>query len=182
MVNMAICFSCTNASSPISNAEFVLTSFKPGRVKFAPFTGDRVRGVVNCFRCCKPRCIYAQKQLSSRERYLLEELTANNVFSCGSPLLPPIHPLGERISMRLFHSCEDPVEVAFYCSYLDSSNVCCYCGSSDKKIREELALPRRQHLLPVCEQCELTGRQARSFLPEKRSNRNEFEGEEDSHF
>lgn len=180
MVDMAICLSCTNASSPISNAEFVFTSFKPSRVKFAPFTGDRVRGVVNCFRCCKPRCIYAQKQLSTRERYLLEEVTANNVFSCGSPLLPPIHPLGERISMRLFHSCEDPVEVAFYCSYLDSSNVCCYCGSSDKKLREELALPRRQHLMPVCEQCKLTGRQARSFLPEKRSNRNE--GEEDSHF
>ena len=115
-----------------------------------------------------------------RERYLLEELTANNVFSCGSPLLPPIHPLRERISMRLFHSCDDPVEVAFYCSYLDSSNVCCYCGSSDKKLCEELALPRCQDLLPVCEQCKLTGRQARSFLPEKRSNK--YEGEEDSHF
>ena len=82
--------------------------------------------------------------------------------------------------MRLFHSCDaDPVEVALYCSYLDSTNVCCYRGRSGKKPSEELALPRRQHLLLVCEQCKLTGRQVRSFLPQKRSNEIE---KEDSHF
>ena len=129
---MPTCFSCTSTASPKSNFEFdfgfISPVPKPPRVMFAPFTGDRVRSVVYCFRCCKPRCIYAQKQLSTRERDLLEEITADNVFSCGSALLPPIHPLGERISMKIFRSCDDPIEVAFYSSNLDTMVGMCRPG------------------------------------------------------
>lgn len=174
---MATCFSCSSAASPKSISEFDFgvdsSGTKPPRVLFAPFTGDRVRSVVYCFRCCKPRCIYAQKQLSTRERILLEEMTTHSVFSCGSPLLPPIHPLSERISMRIFRSCDDPIELAFYSSNLDSINlkICCYCGSSENKVDKEVNTSRRHRvILPVCEQCKLAGRQTKSLLPVKRSD------------
>lgn len=171
MVVMATCFTCSSTPSPKSNFEFdfgfISSAPKPPRVMFAPFTGDRVRSVVYCFRCCKPRCIYAQKQLSTREKILLEEITANNVFSCGSPLLPPIHPLCERISMKIFRSCDEPIEVAFYSSNLDTMNLCCYCGSSESTLSEETDTNRRQ--LPMCDQCKLLGRETRSLLPVKRS-------------
>lgn len=84
MVVMATCFTCSSTPSPKSNFEFdfgfISPAPKPPRVMFSPFTGDWVRSVVYCFRCCKPRCIYAQKQFSTREKILLEEITANNVF------------------------------------------------------------------------------------------------------
>lgn len=179
MTIMTTCFSCTSVPSPQSLSEFDFGSFssapnRPTRVVFAPFTGDRVRSVVYCFRCRKPRCIYAQKQLSTRERILLEEITANSMFSCGSPLLPPIHLLGERISMRLFGSCDDPIELAFYSSHLvDSLCICCHCGSSEvKNVQREADSTRRQCVtLPLCEQCKLFGRQARSLLPVKRGKK-----------
>ena len=168
------CFSCTSTLSPnsISDFEFNAISSAPRqpRFVFAPFTGDRVRSVVNCFRCSKPRCIYAQKQLSTRERILLEEITTNGVFSCDSPLLPPLHPLEERISMKNFRSCEDPIEMAFYSSNLGSINVCCYCGNSDNNLNKEVDLSRRHRAtLPVCEKCKLAGRKDRSILPVKRT-------------
>ena len=168
------CFSCTSTTSPSSNSvfEFSVNSSAPKqpRIMFAPFTGDRVRSVVYCFRCSKPRCIYAQKQLSTRERILLDQLITNCVFSCGSPLLPPLHPLEERISMKTFRSCEAPVEMAFYSSNLDSINVCSYCGTSEDNVNEEFDLSRRHRVtLPVCGQCKLVGRQARSLLPVKRT-------------
>lgn len=170
---MATCFACTSVESPTSNLEFdfdvISSAPKPPRVLFAPFTGDRVRRVVYCFRCSKPRCIYAQKQLSTRERILLEEITINSVFSCRSPLLPPIHPLNPRISMKIFRSCEDPVEMSFYCSNLGSMKICCYCGSSDATLCEEMPGQRHGLTLPLCEQCKLAGRQARSLLPTKRT-------------
>lgn len=165
------CLSCTSTTSPNSNSEFEygVNSRQP-RVMFAPFTGDRVRCVVYCFRCSKPRCIYAQKQLSTRERILLEKIITNCVFSCGSPLLPPLHPLEEQISMKMFRSCDAPVEMAFYSSNLGSMNVCCYCGSSENNLDKEVELSRRRRVtLPVCEQCKQAGRQVRSILPVKRT-------------
>jgi len=169
------CFSCTSTTSPSSNSvfEFCANSSAPKqpRIIFAPFTGDRVRSVVYCFRCTKPRCIYAQKQLSTRERFLLDQIITNCVFSCGSPLLPPLHPLEQRISMKMFRSCEAPVEMAFYSSNLDSINVCCYCGSSgEPDFNAEVDLSRRHRVtLPVCGQCKEVGRQARSLLPVKKT-------------
>lgn len=169
------CFSCTSTTSPRSNSEFEFcansSASKQPRIMFAPFTGDRVRSVVYCFRCSKPRCIYAQKQLSARERILLDRIIANCVFSCGSPLLPPLHPLEERISMKMFRSCEAPVEMAFYSSNLQSMNVCCYCGSSENNLnKEDCDLSRRHRVtLPVCRQCKQVGRLARSLLPIKRT-------------
>lgn len=168
------CFSCTSTTSPSSHSEFEFcansSAPKQPRIMFAPFTGDRVRRVVYCFRCSKPRCIYAQKQLSTRERILLDQIITNCVFSCGSPLLPPLHPLGERISMKMFRSCEAPVEMAFYSSNLHSVNVCCYCGSSENNLNEEADLSRRHRVtLPVCGQCKQVGRQAKSLLPVKRT-------------
>lgn len=165
------CFSCTSATSPSLNSEFNFDAIsKPPRVVFAPFTGNRVRSVVHCFRCSKPRCIYAQKQLSTRERILLEEITTTCVFSCGSPLLPPLHPLEGRISMKIFRSCDAPLEMAFYSSNLDSANVCCHCGSSNNNISVDVDLPRGHRVtLPVCEQCKLAGREVRSLLPVKRT-------------
>lgn len=72
--------------------------------------------------------------------------------------------------MKMFRSCEAPVEMAFYSSKLDSINVCCYCGSSENHFNEEVDLSRRHRVtLPVCGQCKFVGRQARSLLPVKRT-------------
>jgi len=163
---------CTTRPSSNSVFEVCAKSFVPKqpRIMFAPFTGDRVRRAVYCFRCSKPRSIYAQKQLSTRERVLLDQIITNCVFSCCSPLLPPFHPLENRISMKMFRSCEAPVEMAFYSSNLDPINVCCYCGSSENNLYEEVDLSRRHRVtLPVCEHCKLVGRQSRSLLTVKRT-------------
>jgi len=81
--------------------------------------------------------------------------------------------------MKMFHSCEAPVEMAFYSSSLDSINVCCYCGSSENNFKEEVDLSRRHRVnLPVCEHCKQVGRQARSLLPLKRTELEREDSEE----
>ena len=176
------CVSCLATTSPISNSEFdfrfISCASRQPRIIFAPFTGDRVRGIVYCFRCSKPRCIYAPKQLSTRERTLLDEIATNSVFSCGTPLLPLLHPLEDRIFMKTLRSCDEPVEMTFYSSNLDSIKTCCYCGSTDNPFSEaekdQDAIRRHRAVnVPLCMQCKLAGREERSLLPVKRTVQDE---------
>lgn len=176
------CVSCLATTSPISNSEFdfrfISCASRQPRIIFAPFTGDRVRGVVYCFRCSKPRCIYAPKQLSTRERTLLDEIATNSVFSCGTPLLPLLHPLEDRIFMKTLRSCDEPVEMTFYSCNLDSIKTCCYCGSTDNPFSEtekdQDAIRRHRAVnVPLCMQCKLAGREERSLLPVKRTVQDE---------
>ena len=81
--------------------------------------------------------------------------------------------------MKMFHSCDAPVEMAFYSSNVDSIKVCCYCGSSENKLNEanddEEDLSRRHRAvnIPVCKYCRLAGREGRSLLPVKRRDQYE---------
>ena len=47
---------------------------------------SKVRGVIVCVECNKPRCVYAASTLSYQEKTLLKQAKDTNVYTCGSEL------------------------------------------------------------------------------------------------
>lgn len=162
-------FACARPSSPVAVNHFSyeeLPTKKPERY-FALYTGENVRDFVQCFRCRKLRCVFAAKQLTSVEQKELDELKQDTLFTCGSSLLPPIHPLQGKAFMRSHLSCTDSVERAYYTCKLVKQKICHNCGSTDEEdLREEPVLTKKfRQVLPSCSNCYEAGIPSKTFLP-----------------
>ena len=46
----------------------------------------KVRGVITCGECCKPRCIYAKTRLSEDQQVKLQHIRESDIYTCGSSL------------------------------------------------------------------------------------------------
>ena len=80
-------------SISISHLKVLQLNRKPRRlirVEKNLFVNSKVRSVIKCQECCKPRCVYyALKKLTSAESALVEETGSSELYICGSPLFPP---------------------------------------------------------------------------------------------
>ena len=83
------------------------------------FVNSKVRSVVKCQKCCKPRCVYALKKLTSAESALVEEIDCSKLYIYGSPLLPSSSPYFNSIVVRRNLLCTDLVEVQYYSATLE---------------------------------------------------------------
>ena len=162
---VSTCIPCTKPTSPdYGKFEFDPRAVKKRKAMFVPYAGQQVRLVMKCFRCNKPRCLYAARQLSSRERTLLEQLTEDTVFSCGSAVLPPIHPLQGILYTKALN-CDDPVEPAYYASNLSLPTVCVHCGATESEKKKDKTLSSLLDGLPTCGGCRNAGLCPKPFLP-----------------
>ena len=136
---------------------------------FPLYTGCKVRSIVHCYRCQKPRCIYSPRQLSKTERGALEELKNNTVFACNTSLIPPIHVLQGKIFLKNL-ACSDDVEREYYTSPLRNPLVCYYCGTENNKPSGQLAklLQQFRLVVPSCSGCHLAGKNTKGFYPIKK--------------
>lgn len=116
------------------------------------YTGQRVCDVVRCFRCQKPRCIYASKPLTSNHRQMLQEVKNTTVFACGTALLLPGHVLERRIYTKTL-TCSVSVQRAFYTSGFAEFDVCSQCGGKDGEVLHSERPRKYGPELPVCERC-----------------------------
>ena len=161
-------FACTRPSSPITlkNISYEeLPTKRPGR-DFALYTGQNVRDFVQCFRCQKMRCVFAAKQLTSVEQRELEELKQDTLFTCGSSLLPPFHPLQGKAFMRSQLTCTDSVERSYYTCKLARPKICHNCGTDEQDLSEEPLLTKKfRQVLPSCNNCREAGIPSKTFLP-----------------
>ena len=48
----------------------------------------KVRAIISCEECKKPRCIYANSRLSSQEEVCVKRMKEAKTYICGSPLFP----------------------------------------------------------------------------------------------
>lgn len=92
----------------------------------------KVRGIITCGSCCKPRCIYSPSVLTLKQ---LEEITRvkdSNLYTCGSALFPPDSVC---IFLREALVCSSYIEAQYYSSVLvHFPPVCYYCGVGEEAL------------------------------------------------
>jgi hypothetical protein len=147
--------STPSPKSPTKDYEsFFSTSFDVTKRKLLTpaYIGQKVCGIVNCFRCQKPRCVYATKPLTSNHRQLLQEVQNTTVFACGTAFLLPGHPLEGRVYTKTL-TCSASVQRAFYTSSFAVFDVCSHCGGKDGEILKSERRRRCGPELPFCKEC-----------------------------
>ena len=60
----------------------------------------KVRNVIICGECHKPRCVYLVSKLSKEQIALVESINESNLYTCGAPLFPPGLPFENSIVVR----------------------------------------------------------------------------------
>lgn len=152
----------SQALSPLSlEANFellcnsVLDSLAKSRSLVSSFSGQRVCGVVRCFRCRKPRCLYSSKPLTSHNSALLRDLLSTSVFACSSALLPPGHPLEKTIYTKNL-DCTMAIETELYHSHFAVQDMCSECGEKIEETAEKCNYKRSNSFpsLPLCKICQ----------------------------
>ena len=131
------------------------------------FTGQKVRQVVECQECAKPRCIYANHELTSRQETKLVTVISEDQYTCGAPLIEPGDAFYRVTQCRLNITCGDPIEMSYYSSKF-CREICCYCGEPGERSEEKRKCFKT--VLPVCSVCKSKGLQpitARPYGPQK---------------
>ena len=130
------------------------------------FKGERVRDVVECSNCSKPRCIYSSYSLSSKQHYNLSkdvqkkklaelELFKDSDYICGDKC--PVEPFVTKQSIK----CGQFVESMYY-GFAKSKGkgkviaICCFCSNDEDLVEKEevmLKLGTTKSPLPICQDC-----------------------------
>ena len=113
---------------------------------------QRLRAVVKCGKCEKPRGIYAQIQLTTDEQGELERLIESVEYTCGSSLAVDGNPLYGKVFMQTRLHCSDHIEFAYYACSCKQPDLCCHCGSVNCMHDPDL-LQNFKVVLPKCENC-----------------------------
>ena len=79
------------------------------------FNSSKIRGVIHCQECFKPRCVYSFQKLQWNERVLLKDVANEKLYTCGSPLFIPDSPVVETIVVRQNIGCSNPMESQLQC-------------------------------------------------------------------
>ena len=99
---------------------------------------SKVRGVIVCVECNKPRCVYAASTLSYQEKTLLKQAKDTNVYTCGSELFTPNTPLHGTVVCRQALTCTHPMEAQYYSSSCPTfPPVCWYCASPEEMLADD---------------------------------------------
>ena len=127
------------------------------------FVNSKVRRIIVCQECFKPRCIFSLRKLTTDEIAHIERIDDSRLYNCGSPLFPPSSSYYDTIVVRVGLSCADPVEVQYYSATLISfPQVCYYCGISQEALLEndQIRELRKQYAVvrPICFICYSSGK------------------------
>jgi len=130
----------------------------------------KVRAIVTCDECKKPRCIYSLSKLSPRELQEIELVKETNLYTCGSSLFPPDSPYHNRIVVRVSLVCSNNMEAQYYSSVLvHFPPVCYYCGLGEESLvnNEEMNELKESYAIvhPLCFICASDGKQPHCKQP-----------------
>ena len=97
----------------------------------------KVRGVICCGECHKPRCVYSQTTLSKEELNELNRIRESRLYTCGSSLFPSGSSHESNIVVRTALVCTSYVESQYYSAVLvHFEPVCYYCGLDEETLVE----------------------------------------------
>ena len=127
------------------------------------FNSSKVRAILNCQECFKPRCVYSARKLSLNEKVLLDVVVEDKTYTCGAAVFPPSSPLADTVVVRQNIGCPNPMEAQYYSATLVSfPPVCYFCAvgeeclvedDSIRELRKEYAVVR-----PICFLCKAEGK------------------------
>lgn len=80
----------------------------------------KVRCVILCGNCGKPRCVYSAATLNQDQRTALDRLQDELLYSCGDSLFPKGDALHSIIIAREVQNCSSPIEIPYYSGILKS--------------------------------------------------------------
>ena len=122
----------------------------------------RVRDVIPCCDCSKPRCVFAATKPSYGENIQVQRVKDEGMYSCGVSLFPDTHPLRHSVVVREALKCSSLVEIAYYSSPRVCFEACCiYCGTShDFLDNDEIKEVRKRYhtVRPIYAQCKSRGK------------------------
>ena len=78
------------------------------------FVAAKVRSVIECRECEKPRVVYSGSKLTVQDLNEVKKAADSLLYVCGAPLFPSGNPLGDKVIVREALSCESPLETAYY--------------------------------------------------------------------
>ena len=125
--------------------------------------GGKVRSIMVCSECNKPRCVYTAASLSSEERNRLKCLAETRVYTCGSTLFPPESPLHRTIVCRQTLNCSSVMETQYYSGVSTAfPPVCWHCASPEEMLTNDEFMEdlRSQYAVvrPICFLCRSDGK------------------------
>ena len=132
---------------PLETQEEMLQTAADKKKELHP---SKVRAVIICDECKRPRCIFAKTQPGVKQLGTLDAYTELAIFTCGSPLFSndvdeDLKPLAEKFYNRERLSCRDDMELQYF-NYgglrgrSEFDHVCARCGQSDAE-SDLLVLP-----------------------------------------
>ena len=142
----------------------------------ALFNASKVRDVIWCQECYKPRCIFSRGKLTFTEMIYVQDVKDSCLFTCGSCLFPPTSELTSVIVVRQNSSCSLPVEAQYYSAKLVSfPPVCYYCGLPEQSLvnDDEIVALKQQYAVvrPICFFCKAEGKQVHTSHPSNMAKR-----------
>ena len=119
----------------------------------------KVRGVITCGECCKPRCIYAKTRLSEDQQVELQRIRESDICNCVSSLFLS----NDCIVVREGLLCSSVIETQYYSSVLVHFPPICYfyglgeeCLVNNEEIQE--LKTHYATVMPICFVCMHDGR------------------------
>ena len=140
------------------------------------FRNTRVRKVINCQECLKPRCVYAAKVLSWEEKAAIKVIDESHLYTCGMPLFGDSSSLHKTIVVRQKLTCSSPIEAQYFSARLVTlPNVCYWCGGPEETlIFDDLytELQRSYQVVrPLCFICKSEGKEHHTSHPNDMAKR-----------
>ena len=122
----------------------------------------KVRAVVECTDCCKPRCVFSNSKLTADEEIALNRIKESCLYACGSALFPQDSPSISSIIVKEALTYASPIEIQYYNAVLvHFPQVCYYCGATGEcLIEDDTTVDLRKAyavVLPLCFLCKSEG-------------------------
>ena len=136
------------------------------RLKLRFWENKKVRSVVMCFHCNKPRCMFSHDvnpEYFEAAKVLKRTMESISGYSCGDLIFNDDDPISEVLAQRQNLTCESKVETAYYNVLgrkFETVPVCIYCGekgSSDFLLQQAQLESRGKsggrQCYPICIEC-----------------------------
>ena len=159
-------------------------------LKLKSWDAKKVRGVLQCYHCAKPRCIYSPVEDGYNAAAIAMQQKLESVscrFSCGDLLFDDSHPLSKVLVQKQALTCETRIENGYFNHKdrkLKLTDICVYCGeggSEDVLLCQPQLRQRKltggKQCYPICTACFKRGKKVvKSGRKDATNARSEKEG------
>jgi len=86
----------------------------------------KVRCIMNCQECFKPRCAYSKAKLSKLEEIALKRVQESRLYTCSASLFLPSSEYYDTVCDKESLVCGDPIELSYFSAALVCFPLVCY--------------------------------------------------------